>query len=429
MPKGHTMTKYTKEDVLCVVNAMRQSTDKHGTALLTGAGCSITAGIPSASKLVEECHSAYPDRFKDKKPTDYGECMGMLVISEREAIIGPYLEKQKLNWAHIAIAALIEKKWINRVLTFNFDSAMARSCGLLGLYPATYDFGIGVTSNTDYLATPSIIHLHGQGFGPVQINADNETKKHAKGLRPLLKDTFEKFPLVVLGYSGESDKVFDELKKAYKNNKRIYWLGFEEEPKPHVRAFMAQHPNKIDYFGGADADEFMIAVAQEAGCFPPKVFADPAAHLLDEMRDVVEFPLAKDDTDDVLKKSRSLLKEHGDKLKLPAVETAVILGDSAKIIAEEQKSKTSKSEMRSPVMIKRAAWAHFKRGTELLEKAVQTKAIDDYEASFPYLERAVELSPKFPRHSPYGALHYLSLQDSRAMQVCLSKPSSNTRRC
>jgi tetratricopeptide (TPR) repeat protein len=394
----HAMAKYTKEDVLCVVNAMRQRERHGGFALLTGAGCSITAGIPLAPKLVEECQKTYPDVFNSTKPIDYGECMGMLSLDEREAIIGPYLDRQKLNWAHIAIATLIEKKWISRVMTFNFDSVLARACGLLGRYPATYDFGIAVTSNTDYLAKTCIIHLHGQGFGPVQMNSGEETKVHADGLRPLLQNTFENYPLVVLGYSGESDKVFDVLKEAYKRRHRIYWLGYEEEPKPHICALMAANPHVIHYFGGADADEFMIAVAQEAGCFPPKVFADPAAHLLDEMEYVVEFPLAKTTMKfDLLKDTRARLQQHGAQLQLGALSSRALSGNNDDILRSETTGVTKGvvGGVNEELSRKLSAWAHFNRGTELAVKASQTQSIADYEACLPDLEQAVVLNPQF----------------------------------
>jgi NAD-dependent SIR2 family protein deacetylase len=148
------MAKYTTNDVLELAGAIRRAPEK--VAFLTGAGCSLSAGIPLAKALVEEIRGKYPGEVerlvKPEQRRDYGACMGALAIDERKALLAPYLAKPKINWAHIALASLIRDGFVRRVLTFNFDSVLARACGLLGQYPATYDFGVSPSDQTDYLA-------------------------------------------------------------------------------------------------------------------------------------------------------------------------------------------------------------------------------------------------------------------------------------
>ena len=229
------MAKYTDEIVRDLAAALKR--DSGGVAFLTGAGCSVTAGIPLAAQLVKQINDEYGNEIKrlvkPEQRGDYGACMGALALGERQRLLEPYLQNATINWANIALACMIHNRFVRRVLTFNFDSVLARACGLLARFPAIYDFGVSPSDRTDYLAEPCIVHLHGQGYGPVMTNSETETRAHAKKLLPLLNDTFARFPLVVIGYSGEADKVFHEIVGAYAGKYRIYWLGFEEGPKAH----------------------------------------------------------------------------------------------------------------------------------------------------------------------------------------------------
>jgi tetratricopeptide (TPR) repeat protein len=411
------MAKYTTNDVLELAGAIRRAPEK--VAFLTGAGCSLSAGIPLAKALVEEIRGKYPGEVerlvKPEQRRDYGACMGALAIDERKALLAPYLAKPKINWAHIALASLIRDGFVRRVLTFNFDSVLARACGLLGQYPATYDFGVSPSDQTDYLADSCVVHLHGQGFGRVMLNDGEETREHASKVRPLLDDTFAKFPLVVVGYSGEADKVFEQLCAAYTGRQRLFWLGFDEEPKEHLRPLLGgRHKNICRYFGGADADAILIALAQKLGCFPPQVFANPAGHLLEEIKDVAEFPLDKVGPYDLLEDTRERLNGNGAALRLDEVRQAALRGDFAAIKAMEEARIRPRSPLREFLgpLLKRlfgwnallagwkslaprviAAWAHISSGNDHYEKAKAGNSAEEYELAAREYAKALVLKP------------------------------------
>jgi hypothetical protein len=331
----------------------------------------LTAGIPLAAQLVEEIKKKYPDEIKrlvkPEQQDDYGCCMGALALGERKELLEPHLREAKINWAHIALASLIRAEFVRRVLTFNFDSVLARACGLLARYPAIYDFGVSPSERMDYLAEPCIVHLHGQGYGPIMMNSEEETRAHAQKLRPLIDDTFSKFPLVVVGYGGESDKVFEEIVAAYAGQHRLYWLGFDEEPKARLRALLeGANKNYIHYYGGADADAIMIALAQKLDCFPPLAFSDPAAHLFEERTGIAEFPLGATDLKyDLLKESQTRLKQGGKGLKLDEIMLAALRGDSEEIVKRERATPAGE---KSPVPPQISAWALISSGHAHLKK-------------------------------------------------------------
>lgn len=388
------MAKYTKNDVLEVAEAIERAKGK--VAFLTGAGCSLTAGIPLAKALVAEIHEKYPRLIErmveSERRNDYGRCMGALPPDQRKTLLVPYFDKAKINWANIALACMIRDGFLRRILTFNFDPVLARACGLLGEYPPTYDFGVSPSDQTYYLADPCVVHLHGQGHGLTMKNSDEETEKHAKLLWPLLKDTLAGSPLVVVGYSGEADRVFDELRAAYSGRQSLYWLGYEEEPKDHLRPLLdGKHKDYCRYIGGADADAFLIALAQKLDCFPPQVFADPAGHLLKEMKEVAEFPLDKTGlTYDLLKESQKRLESEGASLKLDATMLAALRGDAGEISRIERATPAGE---KSPVPPQIAAWAHISSGNEHFMKAEAENSAEQYELAARDYEKALALKP------------------------------------
>ena len=170
------MAKYSSEDVRKIAERIKAARDRERPAhFLIGAGCSISAGIPSADDLVKRIHREYPAHCADLPPemrSLYGNCMALLSLNERRDLIRPYLEKAKINWGTIALAQLLAKGFVARVLTANFDMVLESAGSLLGLQPAVYDFGVAPANDPAMIVSPAIIHLHGQSYGLVLLFAE-----------------------------------------------------------------------------------------------------------------------------------------------------------------------------------------------------------------------------------------------------------------
>ncbi|MDO8343398.1 MAG: SIR2 family protein [Cellvibrio sp.] len=237
------MAKFTTKDIKLLAKQMRASyKDEKPFTLLTGAGCSVSAGIPLAGTLVKEILKTYGDECRrqldDEQLRDYGACMSCVPINARRKLFSDHLKKAKINWAHIAIACLMKAGYVGRVITFNFDSILARACSLLGMYPPTYDFAAAATVDTDYIAPQAIIHLHGQGTGKHLLNSDKETHNHAENIRPLIRATFTESSLLVIGYSGSSDAVFPVLTQEYSGRENLWWAGYESNPNLNIEGLI-----------------------------------------------------------------------------------------------------------------------------------------------------------------------------------------------
>ena len=165
--RGSNMAKYTSNDIQYLAQCIKDAKTLEAKpfaltleakpfAFLLGAGMSYSAGIPLARDLVkkinDEPHFAmHLHGLSDLEKSSYQKCMAKLTKEVRRRLLTPYLRDAKVNWASIAVAALMKNKFIARVLTFNFDSVLARACGISGHYPATYDFSVNPPANFGFL--------------------------------------------------------------------------------------------------------------------------------------------------------------------------------------------------------------------------------------------------------------------------------------
>lgn len=321
-----SIQQYSIEDLAQFMRATKA--DGKPYVFITGAGCSVTAGIPLANQIVKEMNEQFSLELKslsDEERKDYGKCMECIEVSKRRTYLKAYIDKAKINWAHIALACLIKEGYIRRILTFNFDNLLARSCGLLGLYPATYDFTAANLNLHSLIDDPSIVHLHGQGHGFVQLNTQSETDGHAKRLREFVRHTLNESPTLFIGYSGQNDAFLPQIEEQFSDQHRMFWVDMGMQAPEHLqksilRSHLAHYMNCRD-----GADTFLIQLAQALDCFPPTIFVDPYQHLLDELDEIANYPMPKekasegenerqldsqnDDTQDILLETKNKLRE------------------------------------------------------------------------------------------------------------------------
>jgi tetratricopeptide (TPR) repeat protein/NAD-dependent SIR2 family protein deacetylase len=389
------MASYSKADVSALAGLMNHAKgQKTPFAVLTGAGCSVSAEIPTAQGLLQKINeSDLGPTVRRKLQCDdltampYGRVMGHLNAEERKEIIGPCLDNAKVNWGHIALALMMHHGYVGRVLTFNFDSILARACGLIGRYPAIYDFSVVPDSGGrfDYLSQPAIVHLHGQGTSLAMMNSEQETQSHARLLEPLFRDTMERFNLLVIGYSGEADAAFDSLCRAYHNKRRLYWLAYSDSaPSPALQRLTNQPGGFVEHWGGADFDTLMVELAQALGIFPPTLFVDPAQHLLDELAPVI-------DPSSSIKGAAGLIPDLKQRLKRwKKLRRSVAAQRQAATLREDWQAAidVGGAEAGNAEDIANLAWAH-------VMLAEQDVATNRYPQAFANYETALAIKPDF----------------------------------
>lgn len=374
-----------------IAETLKEAADRGRPAhLLIGAGCSKSAGIPLAHELIARILEKYRFRCENipEGEQTYGRCMSLLSPNERRDLLSPYLKGARLNWGHLAIAQMIAQGLIERVLTVNFDNLLVRSCGLLGIYPAVYDFATAPTDNRSFLVSPAIVHLHGQGYGVRLMNTEEETRKHAEQIKPIVKASLDDHPLVVVGYSGNSDDLFSVFESDHRDHEKLYWLGYGETAPEHV-ARLLDGKSHATYTGGCDADLVLMDIAREAGCWPPQVFEDPAGHLLVALETVGPFPWeGQTPTVDLLVDLRTRLEDQREGLRRGSKVANLIMKGQVEEAATEAEASPRET---SPVV---RAWLLVTEATNILTRMQGgSGSSEDFESANAGFEEALRLVP------------------------------------
>lgn len=294
----------TIDDVVATLkSAQRRS---KGCAILIGAGCSIKAGVPLARDFVQIIEKDYPWEYGRTTEKSYPKCMAALSFSERRDLIARYVDQAKINWAHLAIAQLMQNGYVDRVLTTNFDPLVVRACALLNEFPAVYDFATSDAFKPEDIPDKAVFYLHGQRSGFVLLNTEEECGRQAQRVRPVFDDAGRARVWIVVGYSGENDPVFDILAQVPRFDNRLYWIGYKDnEPPAHVRERLLVSGKDAYFVKGFDADDFFVTLAQRLDCFPPTFINDPFAHMNAVLDMTMPYTLPGEDTDvEVAEQSR-----------------------------------------------------------------------------------------------------------------------------
>ncbi len=290
------MIEHTIEDIV-------EAVGPHGRAprrcsVLLGAGCSISAGIPSAADIVRHIKVNFPAAYARSASHTYPDCMAALERGARRDLIGGYIDKAKINWAHLALAQLIHEGYVDRVLTTNFDPLVSRACALVNSFPAVYDFAASHIFNPAQVSDKAIFHLHGQRDGFVLLNTQSEVTKHRKHIKPVFDDAHKGRVWIVVGYSGENDPVFDLLASVKTFEYGLYWIGHGQTPSPHVANKLLGKDRGAHFIGGWDADDFFVTLAQRLQCFPPRFVTQPFSHLRAVFSMLTDYNAPRNDTEE-----------------------------------------------------------------------------------------------------------------------------------
>lgn len=284
---GTTQTR-SVEDIAEVLQDMKAR--KRSCSLLVGAGASLAAGIPTAAGFVETIRDRYPRAYARAAEKTYPQCMAQLLLTQRRALIGDFVDRARINWAHIGIALLMKAGYIDRVLTTNFDLLVVRACALLGFYPAAYDFAASQLLKTAELPEQAVFYLHGQRTGFVLMNTLADMEAHAKLLGPVFEDAGNGRSWIVVGYSGANDPVFEQLARQPRFDNGLFWVGNKDrEPQAHVRDRLLNGDKDAFLTKGHDADSFFVRLTQALQIFPPDVVGRPFTYMRNALAQIAPF--------------------------------------------------------------------------------------------------------------------------------------------
>jgi len=282
---------YATADVGIIAEQLRWNRDKgYSSAVLLGAGMSVSAGIPTATGIIQQVKDSFPLLAASCQKETYPTYMGLLAPAQRRDVIGGFVDGAKINLAHLYLGVLVKEGYVNHILTTNFDPLVVRSLALFNIHPAVYDFAASQEFIPGAAAELSVFHLHGQRDGFVLLHTEEEVSRHSEKLKNVFQDAGRDRTWIVIGYSGENDPVFERLAEIDIYHHKLFWVGHREEPTAHVLARVLSPESKCAcYVKGYDADKFFLELAKTLGLPEPQIISRPFSHLKEAISSIAEY--------------------------------------------------------------------------------------------------------------------------------------------
>jgi hypothetical protein len=273
-------------------------------AVLLGAGASVTAGIPLSKDIVAEAVRKHGDVLAECGPS-YAEHMALLPSVDKYNLLRRYVDRAAVNAAHLYLAQLVSAGFVDRILTTNFDSLAAQALLLVNERPFVYDLANMKVFQLGQVASPSVIHLHGQFGGFVTLHTEDDFRTLGDFVATVLTDTLSERTLIVVGYSGLNDPVFDQICRYGIDNREypngLVWVSHKDaEPPEHVFTGLLENRARMAYYlREYDADSFFMALARTLGAGLPTIVQHPFTFLKEAVREIKHVRSEEDNEDQI----------------------------------------------------------------------------------------------------------------------------------
>ena len=311
---------------------------------LIGAGCSVSAGVPSATTiarnevvklalkltkkritdpakaLIAVGHKGYLNghmKFAKDTPdqvnwgqiydglfaevhTSPGEVSHLFKALLRDA-------KPKINWAHLALGELARLGWIATTITTNFDLLALEGYARAGVIPVVSD-GLESLDRIDPRPDqPQLLQINGSVHSYRLRNspADLDQVSSSTSAITCFRNLFQSSNLlVVVGYEGREPQIMDLLTDAANTfrDKHIFWCLHSGNPDrlSEPAAKFLSHSVNARLIPGQDADAFFHALSADLGIGAPLAFRDPLGFLEERLdgiyaADLPEHSTARDE--------------------------------------------------------------------------------------------------------------------------------------
>ena len=122
----------------------------------------------------------------------------------------------------------------------------------------------------------------------LRLNTEEETKAHSAKIAPVLRQSMD-HPLIVIGYSGETDDVLRIVREHYPGGEYLYWLSHDDDPHPTVRS-VADHHRYFKCVSGVRCRPVLDRTRPKAPVLAALDLHNPIGHLLAELEPVADYP-------------------------------------------------------------------------------------------------------------------------------------------
>lgn len=336
--RGFSLVEQNPQGLNALVQAFRiaqgqpeTATPCGGVLVITGAGCSVSAGIPAARQIAQECAVDLWRRFNSARSCDeLGETLkaqakaAVVSLARRGDLKGrlqdysyladqdkaeppwnklyefffseiydtPVIQKQMiekvlgcelgLNWVHVCLGELMRQRFVHTVMTVNFDLLALEGAIRAGVIPVVAD-GFEALSRVRGVPThPQLIYLHGTRHSYTLRNS-------AADVRAILDDPqahlavgnllHDSACILVVGYSA-ADTGLATLLQNYNCGNRLVWAAFDTQKETlseQARAICDSCNAKMLW--GVDADSLFLELLRRLDLGIPQWMKDPLSGL------------------------------------------------------------------------------------------------------------------------------------------------------
>lgn len=311
-----------------LINILKTTKDHHPNfTLFLGAGASISSGIKSAWKMIEEWRVSYAEMHSEEllksntwynQSNEYSELFEALhdQPTQRREFIENCIVNSIPSWGYVYLVNLLKNKAFNTIFTTNFDDLINEACYTFSnnLRPVVcaHDSSIKnirLTSNR-----PKIIKLHGDFLFDDIKNTIRELESLEDNMRTKFRQYANEFGMIVVGYAGNDRSIMDTLNTLLHSDNTfphgIYWCVRKDTIMPEELKNLARFPRfhliEIEGF-----DELMAEIHHELGYSLQEEVADPYSALSNKLdRYFTELDDDDEITNPFIKKDMKALADH-----------------------------------------------------------------------------------------------------------------------
>lgn len=278
-------------------------------AFFLGAGASRQSGIITAGEMIRvfkerifaECCAAQitKDEQREKwlkdqdwyraEGSEYSKLFYQFEPKEigRQRYIESIVEGFEPSFGYVVLANLIASKYVNTVITTNFDDLMYGACtGYTGIRPIVYAYGVLASEMRITVERPKILKLHGDFLYSALKNTDAEVAAQDPNMARQVTQVLSEYGLVVVGYSGSDESVMSILSGISEKND-LYWCLKRGDTlsEPVSRLLMEKRGFLVEIDG---FDELMSEVRKIVGFDVSKMFGsmqERQDHIIEKLKD------------------------------------------------------------------------------------------------------------------------------------------------
>lgn len=247
--------KAKKRSLKDLIRYISNRTDENPNyTLLLGAGCSVTSGVKSASKLADmwrqELYTSFAgDNFEQNASIDtmrnylqhhqgnwydisreYSSLFEKRydLQRQRRMFVETEVASKTPSIGYAYITSLVSQNYFNTIFTTNFDDLLNEAFYTYSdQRPIVCAHDSSINSVTVTSKRPKIIKLHGDYLFDDLKSTNRETETLEQNIKAKFLEFGKEYGMIVLGYSGGDRSIMDVLSSMLKNEEYfkggIYW--------------------------------------------------------------------------------------------------------------------------------------------------------------------------------------------------------------